>query len=210
MLPILRHIPFGFCGGLPFRIQHAIRKKITMMKLMLASQRTEARKFLRDDRLRSSTPGPEAVRLKTPALSHSWALISFVVVHRSADDDRDHHRAIGIKRRYDRSRRSKAQGCHPAQGAGVDAWAQIGQCLTSAQLTFRPLSCERCVAGRDANRHAGGLFDFRSVRELVLAVSRGEARLPPGIAAWVGPGKPSGSRSLLTNTLLPKSGSGRI
>src|SRR6266849_7570465 len=106
-----------------------------MTKLLLASELTEARKFSRDDRLRSSTPGPEAVRLKTPALSQSWALISFVVVYRSADGDWDYHRAIGIKRRYDeRDRRSKAQGCHPAQGAGVDACTQIAQCLTSAQL----------------------------------------------------------------------------
>jgi hypothetical protein len=133
-----------------------------MTKLLLASQLTEARKFSCDDRLRSSTPEREAVRLKLPTLSRSWSLISFVVVHRSADGDRDYHRAIGIKRRYDeRDRRSEAQGCHPAQGPGVDACTQIAQCLTSAQLTFRPLSCERCVAGRDANRHAGGISRFQ-------------------------------------------------
>jgi hypothetical protein len=123
-----------------------------MRKLLLVSELTEARKFSHDDRLRSGTLGPEAMRLKTPALSRSWSLISFVVVHRSADGCRDHHRAIGIKRRYDeRDRRSKAQGCHPAQGAGVDARIQIAQRLSSAQLPFRPLSCERCVAGRNAN-----------------------------------------------------------
>jgi len=91
-------------------------------KLLLASELTEARKFSRDDRLRSGTPGPETVRLKTPTLSRSWTLISFVVVHRNADGDRDHHRAIGIKRRCDEGDcRSEVQGCRSAQGAGVDA-----------------------------------------------------------------------------------------
>jgi len=52
-------------------------------------------------------------------------------------------------------------GYHPTQGAGINACTQIAQCLTSAQLTFRPLSCERCVAGRDANRHAGGISRFQ-------------------------------------------------
>jgi hypothetical protein len=33
--------------------------------------------------------------------------------------------------------------------------------VTSAQLTLCPLSCERCVAGRDANRHAGSLSRFQ-------------------------------------------------
>jgi hypothetical protein len=56
-----------------------------MAKLLLHSVRTEARKFSRDDRLRSSTPGPEAVRLKVPTLSRSWSLISFAVVDRSAE-----------------------------------------------------------------------------------------------------------------------------
>ena len=92
----------------------------------------EARKFSRDDRLRSSTPGREAVRLKVPTLSRSWSLISFVVVRRRADGNRDYHRAIGIKWRYDeRDRRSEAQGYHPAQGAGINACTQIAQCLTS-------------------------------------------------------------------------------
>lgn len=53
-------------------------------------------------------------------------------------------------------------------------------------------------------------LDFRSVRELVLAVSRGEAPPPTryrGVgrareAIWV--------KVILTNTLLPESGSGRI
>lgn len=133
-----------------------------MTKPPLASRLTEARKFSRDDRLRSSTPGPQAVRLKVPTLSRSWSLISFVVVHRSADGDRDYRRAISIKRRYHESdRRSKAQGCLPAQGAGDDTCTQIAQCLAPAQLPFRPLSCERCVAGRDANRHAGGISRFQ-------------------------------------------------
>jgi hypothetical protein len=41
------------------------------------------------------------VRPKVPTLSRSWSLISFVVAHRCADRDLDHHRAIGVKRRYD-------------------------------------------------------------------------------------------------------------
>ena len=133
-----------------------------MTKLLFASELTEARKFSHDDRLRSGTPGRKAVRLKTPALSHSSTLISFVVVHRSADGCRNHHRAIGIKRRYDeRDRRSKAQGHRPAQGVGASACTQNAQRFTSAQLPFRPLSCERCVAGRNANRHAGGISRFQ-------------------------------------------------
>jgi len=100
---------------------------MAMTKLSLASELTEARKFSRDDRPRSGTPGPETVRLKTPTLSLS-SLISFVVVHCNADGDRDHHRAIGIKRRYDEGdRRSEVQGCRPAQGAGVDACTQNAQ-----------------------------------------------------------------------------------
>ena len=123
-----------------------------MTKLLLASELTEARKFSRDDRLRSGTPGSETVRLKAPTLSRSWTLISFVVVHRNADGDREHHRAIGIKRRYDEGdRRSEVQGCRPAQGAGVDACTQNAECLSSTQLAFSPLSFERCVARRNAN-----------------------------------------------------------
>ena len=123
-----------------------------MTKLLLVSELAETRKFSRDDGLRSVTPGPEAARLKMPTLSRSWPVISFVVVHRNADGDRDHHRAIGIKRRYDeRGHRAKAQGCDPAQGAEVDAFAQNGWCLSSAQFTFSPLSSERRVAGRNAN-----------------------------------------------------------
>ena len=133
-----------------------------MTKLLFASELTEARKFSHDDRLRSGTPGQQAVRLKTPALSQSSTLFSFVVVHRSADGCRNHHRAIGIKRRYDeRDRRSKAQGHRPAQGVGASACTQNAQCFTSAQLPLRPLSCERCVAGRNANRHAGGISRFQ-------------------------------------------------
>ena len=169
---------FGFCGGLPFRIRGPIEWKYRWRKLLLASQLPEARKFSRDDRLRSSTPGPEAVRLKTPALSHSLALISFVVVHRSADGDRD-HRTIGIKRRYDeRDRRSKAQGCHPAQGAGVDACNQVAQCLTSAQLTFRRYPVNGAWPAEMRIDMLAAYLDFRSVRELMLAVSRGEAPPP--------------------------------
>ena len=49
---------------------------------LLASKLTDARKFSYDARFRSGTPRPEAVRLKAPILSHSWSLISLVVVHR--------------------------------------------------------------------------------------------------------------------------------
>jgi hypothetical protein len=145
-------LSFRFCGGLSFELE-ADRTEMAMAKLSLASELTEARKFSRDDRLRSGTPGPETVRLRTPTLSRSWTLISFVVVvHRNADGGRDHHRAIGIKRRYDEGdRRSEVQGCRPAQGAGVDACTQNAQCLSSTQLAFSPLSCERCVARRNAN-----------------------------------------------------------
>lgn len=151
-----------------------------MTKLLLASQLTDARTFSRDDRLRSSTPGREAVRLKVPTLSRSWFLISFVVVHRSADGDRDYHRAIGIKRRYDeRDRRSEAQGCHSAQGVRVDACTRIAQRLTSAQPS---LSARYPVNGAwPAEMRIDMLaayLDFRNVRELVLAVSRGEAPPP--------------------------------
>ena len=151
-----------------------------MTKLLLASELTEARKFSHDDRLRSSTPGREAVRLKAPSLSHSSSLISFVVVHRSADGDRDYHSAIGIKRRYDeRDRRSQAQRYHPAQGAGINACAQK---LRSASPQRSSLSARYPVNGAwPAEMRIDMLaayLDFRSVRELVLAVSRGEAPPP--------------------------------
>jgi hypothetical protein len=168
---------FNFAAD--WRSEFEARQDRAMTKLLLASELTDARTFSHDDRLRSGTPGPEAVRLKTPALSHSWTLISFVVVHRSADGCRDHHRVSGIKRRYDeRDHRSKAQGCRGAQGTGAGACTQNARHLSSAQLPFRPLSCERCVAGRNANRHAGGISRFQDVRELVRAVSRGEAPPP--------------------------------
>ena len=149
-----------FCGGLAFRIRGP--KDRAMTKPLLDSKPTEARKFSHDDRLRSGTPGPKAVRLKMPTLSSSWTLISFVVVHRIADGDRNHHRSIGIKRRYDeRDRRSKAQGRCRAQGAGAGACTQNARYLGSTQLTFSPLSRERRVAGRDANRHVGGISRFQ-------------------------------------------------
>ncbi len=94
----------------------ADKTEMAMTKLLLASELTEARKFWRDDGLRFGTLAPEAVRLKTPTLSRSWTLISFVIVYRNADGNRDHHRSIGIKRRCDeRDCRSKAQGCRPAR-----------------------------------------------------------------------------------------------
>lgn len=133
-----------------------------MTELLLASELTEARKFSYDDGLRSGTPELEAVRLKTPALSCSWTLISFVVVHRNADGDPNHHRAIGIKRRYDeRDRLSKAQGYRRAQGTGAGACTQNARHLRSSQLTFSPLSRERRVASRDANRHADSISRFQ-------------------------------------------------
>jgi len=150
-----------------------------MTKLLLASQLTEARKFSRDDRLRSSTPGREAVRLKVPTLSRSWSLLSFVVVHRSADGDRDYHRAIGIKRRYDeRDRRSKAQGGHPARGPELTPAPK----LRSASPQRSSLSARYPVNGAWPAEiridMLAAYLDFRSVRELVLAVSRGEAPPP--------------------------------
>jgi hypothetical protein len=151
-----------------------------MTKLLLASELPKRASFRTTIDFDPGTPGPEAVRLKTPALSHSWTLISFVVVHRSADGCRDHHRAIDIKRRYDeRDRRSKAQGCRRAQGTGAGACTENAQRLSSAQLPFRPLSCERCVWPAEMRIDMlAAYLDFRSVRELVLAVSRGEAPPP--------------------------------
>ena len=133
-----------------------------MTKLLLASQLTEARKFSRDDRLRSSTPGREAARLKVPALSRSWSLISFVVVHRSADGDRDitaQSALNGVTMKETVAQKHK--GVTRLKEPELTPARQIAQCLTSAHLTFRPLSCERCVAGRDANRHAGGISRFQ-------------------------------------------------
>ena len=57
-----------------------------MAQLSLASDPTEARKFSRDDEVRPDTPEPEGIRLKAPAPSRSWGLISIVVVHRNAEE----------------------------------------------------------------------------------------------------------------------------
>lgn len=119
------------------------------------------------------------MRLKTPTLSRSWTLISFVVVHRNADGDRDHPRAIGIKRRYDEGdRRSEVQGCRPAQGAGVT----LAPKMRGASARRSSLSARYPVNGAwPAEMRIDMLvayLDFRSVRELVLAVSRGEAPPP--------------------------------
>jgi hypothetical protein len=43
-----------------------------MTQLSLASNQAEARKFSRDARMRCSTPEPEVVRSKTPAVSRAW------------------------------------------------------------------------------------------------------------------------------------------
>jgi hypothetical protein len=150
-----------------------------MTKLLLASELTEARKFPYDDRLRSSTPGPKVVRLKTLALSHSWMLISFVVIHRNADGCRDHHHAIGVKRRYDeRERRSKAYGCCPAQ----EPESTLATKTHGASVRRNSLIARYTVNGAwPAEMRIDMLaayLDFRSVRELVLAVSRGEAPPP--------------------------------
>src|SRR5437870_2422461 len=92
-----------------------------MTRLLLVFKLTEARKFSRDDRLRSGTRRPEGARLKTPAVSSSLTPISVVVVHRRADGARHQHCAIGIDRRYDeRDRCSKIQGHLSTQGVGVD------------------------------------------------------------------------------------------
>ena len=150
-----------------------------MTKLLFASELTEARKFSHDDRLRSGTPGWQAVRLKTPALSHSSTLISFVVVHRSVDGCRDQHRAIGIKRRFDeRDRRSKAQGHRPAK----ESEPALVPKMRSASTRRSSLSARYPVNGAwPAEMRIDMLaayLDFRSVPELVLAVSRGEAPPP--------------------------------
>jgi len=43
-----------------------------MTHLSLASNQAEARKFSRDAKMRSSTPEPEVVRSKAPAVSRGW------------------------------------------------------------------------------------------------------------------------------------------
>jgi hypothetical protein len=88
--------------------------KMMAMDLSLASNPTEARKFSRDAEVRSGTPRPEVVRLKTLTLSRSWGRISVVVIHRNADDAQGHHGATGIEWHYDEEDHcSRAQGCRP-------------------------------------------------------------------------------------------------
>src|SRR4030081_1048129 len=67
-----------------------------MMTTLVSSVRnpTEARKFLRDAGGRFDTPGLDAVRPKTPALTKSWRRISIVVVCRIAPNpDRANRRS---------------------------------------------------------------------------------------------------------------------
>jgi hypothetical protein len=130
--------------------------------------------------MRSGTPGREVVRLKVPALSRSLSPIAFVVVHRSADGDRDCHRAIGIKRRYDeRDRCSEAKGRHPALEKPELALAPK---MRGASVLRSSISARAPVNGAwPAEMRIDMLaayLDFRNVRELVLAVSRGEAPPP--------------------------------
>jgi hypothetical protein len=55
-----------------------------MISLSLASTPTEARKFFRDDEMRSGTPGPDVVRVRMPSLSRAWGrfrlLLSIVML----------------------------------------------------------------------------------------------------------------------------------
>lgn len=164
--------PFGFCGGLPFRIRGWIERN-NDDETVVSFKRTEARKFSHDDRLRSGTPGPEAARPKTPVLSPSWALISFVVVvpmvigtitAQSASNGVTMRETVAQKRKG--VIRLKEPEVTPAPK------------LHSASPKRASLSARYPVNGAwPAEMRIDMLaayLDFRNVRELVLAVSRGE------------------------------------
>jgi hypothetical protein len=72
-----------------------------MIGLSLASNLIEARKFFCDDEMRSGTPVPDVMRVKTPFLSRAWGPISIAVANRSDDVAWDHHRSRDIKRHCD-------------------------------------------------------------------------------------------------------------
>lgn len=110
-----------------------------MTELALASNPTEARKFSRDDEVRPGTPEPEVIRLKAPALSRSWGLISIVVVHRNADGARDYHRAIDSKWRYDEGDGcSEERGYRPVQRTRADACTTEQERARPAPRRIRP------------------------------------------------------------------------
>lgn len=150
-----------------------------MTKPPLASRLTEARKFSRDDRLRSSTPGPQAVRLKVSTLSRSWSqfplLLSIVVLMvigtiaaQSALNGVTMKVTVAQKRKD--VFRLKEPEMTPAPK------------LRSASPQRSSLSARYPVNGAwPAEMRIDMLaayLDFRSVRELVLAVSRGDAPPP--------------------------------
>jgi hypothetical protein len=98
-----------------------------MVSLSLAANPTEARKFFRDDEMRSGTPGPDVVRVRMPSVSRAWGSISIVVVNRNADVAQDHHGSSGSKWHCDEGEpRRRFGGDRPVRdekraGASIEA-----------------------------------------------------------------------------------------
>jgi hypothetical protein len=147
---------------------------------------TEARKFSRDDRLRSGTSRPEAARLKTPTLSRSWTLISLLLSIVMLMVIGDHYRSsgIGMKETVNQKRKAVARF--------KELELTLAPKMQSTSIRHSLLSARYPVNGAwpAAMRidMLAAYLDFRSVRELVLALSRGEAP-PPTSHRGTGPSR---------------------
>lgn len=117
-----------------------------MISLSLAANPTEARKFFRDDEMRSGTPGPDVARVRMPSLSRAWGAISIVVVNRNADVAQDHHGSSGSKWRRDEGDHcSREQGYRPGQRGGVDARTTERPCADPRLVEFVRLLARRAA-----------------------------------------------------------------
>jgi hypothetical protein len=142
--------------GPPHILRYLDKVGITMLVFKL----TEARKFSRDDRLRSIAPRPEATRLKMPAVSGPLSPISVVVAHHRADGTRYQHCTIGIDWRYDeRDRCSKAQGHRSTREVRVDTCSAERHWARSASRRICASACSARGAGTVRTTGPGAPFE---------------------------------------------------
>jgi hypothetical protein len=140
-----------------------------MISLSLAANLTEARKFFRDDEMRSGTPGPDVVRVRMPSVSRAWGSISIAVVNRNADVAQDHHGSSGSKWRCDEGDHcSREQGYRPVQRTGVDARTTDRPCARSALGRIRTSASSPRGAGMvRTNRRGAPSETLLSLQEIV-------------------------------------------
>ena len=160
---------FALSNGWPIRAE-AIPVEWKMVGLSLASNPTEARKFLRDDEARSGTPGLDLVRVGMPSLSRAWGSISIVVVSRNADVAQDHHRSSGSKWRYDEEDHcSREQGYRQGKRGGVDARTTERPCARPTPCRIRAAVASPCSARMvRTNRQGAPAETLLSLRKIVV------------------------------------------